>query len=90
MLNEAEMLDLTKVVALVESFLEDGGTTGGDPAAQVGAVGAFAEEAIAVLLQLGEPRNVAEDLVNRVTTADPSIDSADQVVTGALRLKQLN
>ena len=74
----------------VEGFLEDGGATGGAPATRTGAVGAFAEEAIAVLLQLGEPRHVAEDLVNRVTTADRSIDSADQVVTGALRLKQLN
>ena len=54
------------------------------------AIAAFVEEALAVLLQLGEPRNRAEDLIDRVTRADPTIDSADQLVTGALRLKQLN
>ena len=74
----------------VDTFLDDGTSTGVDRTTTVGAIGAFAEEAIAVLLQLGEPRNVAEDLVDRVTTADPTIDSADQGVTGALRLKQLS
>ena len=74
----------------VESFLEDDSRAGVERSSSAGAIGAFAEEAIAVLLQLGEPRNVAEDLVDRVTAADPTIDSADQVVTGALRLKQLS
>ena len=68
----------------VETFLEDDTRTGAERTTSVGALGAFAEEAIAVLLQLGEPRNVAEELVDRVTAADPSIDSADQVVTLSL------
>ena len=53
------------------------------------AVAAFAQEAIAVLLQLGEPRIRAEELVDRVTRADRSIDTADELVTAALRLKQV-
>ena len=54
------------------------------------AIAEFIEEAIAVLLQLGEPRARAEDLIERVTRADPTIDTADLLVTGALRLKQMN
>jgi hypothetical protein len=53
------------------------------------AVAEFAQEAIAVLLQLGEPRLRAEELIDRVTRADPSIETADGLVTAALRLKQL-
>jgi Holliday junction DNA helicase RuvA len=54
------------------------------------AIAEFIEEAIAVLLQLGEPRARAEELIERVTRADPTIDTADLLVTGALRLKQMN
>ena len=53
------------------------------------AVEEFAQEAIAVLLQLGEPRLRAEELIDRVTRADPAIETADGLVTAALRLKQL-
>lgn len=52
-------------------------------------VAEFAQEAIAVLLQLGEPRLRAEELIDRVTRADPAIETADGLVTAALRLKQL-
>ena len=54
------------------------------------AIAEFVEEAIAVLLQLGEPRVHAEELIERVTRADPTIDTADLLVTGALRLRQMN
>lgn len=65
-----------------------GGTTGENTVQE--AISEFAQEAIAVLLQLGEPRLRAEELVERVTRADPSIETADGLVTAALRLKQLN
>ena len=73
----------------VEGFL-DGATDSDRPAAETEAIAEFIEEAIAVLLQLGEPRTRAEELVDRVTRADPTIDTADLLVTGALRLKQMN
>ena len=73
----------------VDGFVDEGSSPD-ERARGPRTVEAFMEEALAVLLQLGEPRNRAEDLIDRVTHADPSIDTADQLVTGALRLKQLN
>ena len=73
----------------VEGFL-DQDTSSRREHGETEAIAAFIEEAIAVLLQLGEPRNRAEELVDRVTRADPTIDTADLLVTGALRLKQMN
>ena len=73
----------------VEGFL-DLDTSSRREHGETEAIAAFIEEAIAVLLQLGEPRNRAEELVDRVTRADPTIDTADLLVTGALRLKQMN
>jgi Holliday junction DNA helicase RuvA len=52
-------------------------------------VGRLRTDAIAVLIQLGESRPVALNLVERVLTADPTILSADEVVTAAFRLKDL-
>lgn len=46
-------------------------------------------DAVAVLVQLGEARPVALTLVERALTADPTIDSADALVTAAFRLKEL-
>ncbi len=46
-------------------------------------------DAIAVLVQLGEVRPVAMTLVERALAADPSIDTADALVTAAFRLKEL-
>ena len=73
----------------VEPFIDAGATVGTNDDIVHEAVAAFAKEAIAVLLQLGEPRARAEELVDRATRADPEIDTADQLVTSALRLKQL-
>ena len=72
----------------VAPFADPGsGSTGGEA---VEAIADFAQEAIAVLLQLGEPRIRAEELVDRATRADPEIDTADGLVTAALRLKQVS
>jgi Holliday junction DNA helicase RuvA len=51
--------------------------------------GRLRADAIAVLIQLGEARPVALTLVERALTADPSIHSADELVTAAFRLKDL-
>ncbi len=53
------------------------------------ASGRLRADAIAVLIQLGEARPVALALVERVLTADPTIDSADDLITSSLRLKDL-
>ena len=45
-------------------------------------------DAIQVLLQLGEPRIRAVELVDRASRADPEIDSAEELVAAALRLKE--
>lgn len=46
-------------------------------------------DATAVLVQLGEPRPVARQLVDRALAADPTLATADEVVTAALRLREL-
>ena len=73
----------------VDRFV-DHGAGSNQAAPHTEAIEEFIEEAISVLLQLGEPRTRAEELVDRVTKADPAIDTADLLVTGALRLKQMN
>ena len=83
---EAIVVELKDKVA---DFMDQGGSSERGNRETV-AIEAFVEEAISVLLQLGEPRNRAEELVERVTRADPTIDTADLLVTGALRLKQMN
>jgi holliday junction DNA helicase RuvA len=47
-------------------------------------------DAIAVLVQLGEQRLAARQLVERAIAADPELDSAENVVAAAFRLKQLS
>ncbi len=46
-----------------------------------------ARSAVQVLVQLGESRLVATDLVDRAGRADPELDSADALVAAALRIK---
>ena len=68
----------------------DPGAAGTADGSALEAIADFAQEAIAVLLQLGEPRLRAEELIDRATRADPEIDTADGLVTAALRLKQVS
>ena len=44
-------------------------------------------DAVQILVQLGEPRLVAVDLVDRAVRADPELDSPDALVAAALRIK---
>jgi len=73
----------------VTRFADPGSAEQGETDMVHEAVAAFAHEALAVLLQLGEPRARAEELIGRASRADPEIDTADQLVTSALRLKQI-
>jgi Holliday junction DNA helicase RuvA len=59
-----------------------------EPKAETGG-GRLLVEAIAVLVQLGENRPVARQLVDRALAADPTLATADEVVTAALRLREL-
>ncbi len=47
----------------------------------------FAEDAVLVLLQLGEHRSAAQNLVERILAIDPEVASAQLLVTKALRLR---
>jgi Holliday junction DNA helicase RuvA len=49
----------------------------------------LAGDAVAVLVQLGESKLHARQLVDRALAADPTIDSADALVAAAFRLKEL-
>lgn len=49
----------------------------------------LATDAVAVLVQLGESRLTARQLVDRALTADPTIDTPDALVAAAFRLKEL-
>jgi len=62
-------------------------TAGSEPAATAAPRGP-SSDAIHVLLQLGEPRIRAVELIDRANRADPGIDSAEELVAAALRLKE--
>ena len=83
---ETIVLDLSeKVDDLLEAGEEPAAPedTGGDAAADAG------RDAINVLTQLGESRVVAADLVDRARRADATLTSSEDLVTAALRLKDL-
>ncbi len=83
---ETIVLDLSeKVDDLLEPGTSSEGTdaSGSDEAADAG------RDAINVLTQLGESRVVAADLVDRARRADPTLESSEDLVTAALRLKDL-
>ena len=46
-------------------------------------------DAVAVLVQLGEQKLIARQLVDRALAADKTLNTADQLMAAALRLKQL-
>jgi len=46
-------------------------------------------DAVAVLVQLGEPKLIARQLVDRALAADNTLSTPDQLMAAALRLKQL-
>lgn len=73
----------------VDGYLREVGSTatrGGTPDADDPAR-RLALDAIEVLVQLGEPRPTARELVDRAVAATPAPDSVESTVTAALRLR---
>ena len=66
-----------------------GSTVLAEPKGEAAAGGRLLVDATAVLVQLGESRPVARQLVDRALAADPTLATADEVVTAALRLREL-
>ena len=60
-----------------------------EPKGEATAGGRLLVDATAVLVQLGESRPVARQLVDRALAADPTLATPDEVVTAALRLREL-
>ena len=58
-----------------------------DAPAPTGSEPSATGDAVRVLVQLGESRLVANDLVDRAARADPELDTADALVAAALRIK---
>jgi Holliday junction resolvasome RuvABC DNA-binding subunit len=76
-----------KVDRFVELKPASGGAAASTPeeAARVGLI----QDAVAVLTQLGEPKLQARQLVERALAADPEIETAEDLVAAAYRLKEL-
>ena len=45
-------------------------------------------DALAAMVQLGEPRSQARQLLDRALAVDPTLDSADALIAAAYRLKE--
>lgn len=76
----------------VDRFIEvkpSGTRKGKDVDGPIDARSDLIRDAVAVLVQLGEPKLIARQLVDRALAADKTLDSADQLMAAALRLKQL-
>jgi Holliday junction DNA helicase RuvA len=82
---ETIVLDLAEKVE--QDFAVLCGGDGADTELEGSAVPDGARDAITVLVQLGEARTIAVELVDRVRRADPAITDADALVAAALRLK---
>ena len=54
-----------------------------------GARSQISADALSVLVQLGESRSQARAFIDRALAADPSIETADMLVTASLRLKEI-
>ena len=86
---ETIVLDLSEKV---EDLLPGLVTGVSDPASKDGVdtgTGGGARDAVNVLVQLGESRAVAAELVDRARRADPSITEGDALVAAAPRLKEM-
>ena len=82
---ETIVLDLAEKVE--EQFASLAGHAEGGAESEESRPADGGHDAITVLVQLGEARPVAAELVDRVRRADPSISDADAFVAAALRLK---
>ena len=88
---ETIVLDLAEKVEAMLPGLATGVSEGGtrDATDLSDDAGDAARDAITVLVQLGESRVVAAELVERARRADPTITEGDSLVAAALRLKEM-
>ena len=88
---ETIVLDLAEKVEAMLPGLATGVSEGGTKDANdlSDDAGDAARDAITVLVQLGESRVVAAELVERARRADPTITEGDALVAAALRLKEM-
>lgn len=70
----------------MEPFLAGGAAPAQAPGAPVGR-GLLAQDALAVLIRLGEPRHLAVQWIDRALTLEPEIEDAQRLVTAAFRVK---
>lgn len=73
----------------VDQFVPTAADRRGERDAASSPASRVADDAVAVLVTLGEPKLAALQLVDRALAADPEIGSADALVTAAFRLKAL-
>ncbi|MGA1043791.1 MAG: Holliday junction branch migration protein RuvA [Phycisphaerales bacterium] len=78
---------VTELAESVDGYLAEVGGSKPRPGAPADPNRQMALDAIEVLVQLGEPRPTARDLVDRAVAADPAPDSVEATVTAALRFR---
>ena len=86
---ETIIVELKEKVSPFLEFASGSNATSGNGVRDDTTLPEFANEALAVLQQLGEPRLRAEQLMRRALDVDPELNDAKDCVTAALRLKQL-
>lgn len=77
-----------KVDPFVTAERDGGGRAGAGSRSRSGAA-KFADEAVAVLVTLGEPKLQSIQLVQRALDADPELDTAEAIIAAVYRLKSL-
>ncbi len=77
------------IVAELHEKMEPFLAGGAAPSQVVGPLGrgAVAQDALAVLVRLGEPRHLAVQWIDRALTIEPEIEDAQRLVTAAFRVK---
>ncbi|MGA0172322.1 MAG: Holliday junction branch migration protein RuvA [Phycisphaerales bacterium] len=78
---------VTELAESVDGYLAEVGGSKPRPGAPADPNRQMALDAIEVLVQLGEPRPTARDLVDRAVAVDPPPDSVEATVTAALRFR---
>ena len=78
---------VTELAESVDGYLAEVGASKPRPGAAADPNRQMALDAIEVLVQLGEPRPTARDLVDRAVAVEPPPDSVEATVTAALRFR---
>lgn len=76
---------VAELAGKVDAFAVPADTGDGSPAIATAAIPPAGEDAVAILMQLGEPESVARRLVGRALAAEPQLDAATAIVDAAFR-----